>query len=81
MHIIPKVCKLCYCSTLKVRINDAEKFQALLGLFCEVDVQGVFIFVNTIPKFLGTVRAFLNCSFALFLNEKKVELDQVLKLF
>ena len=41
MHIIPKVCKLCYCSTLKVKINDAEKFQTLLGLFCEVDVQGV----------------------------------------
>ena len=33
MHIIPKVCKLCYCSTLKVKINDAEKFQALLDLF------------------------------------------------
>ena len=41
MHIIPKVCKLCYCSTLKVKINDAEKFQTLLGLFREVDVQGV----------------------------------------
>ena len=41
MHIIPKVCKLCYCSTLKVKINDAEKFQALLGLFRKVDVQGV----------------------------------------
>ena len=41
MHIIPNVCKLCYCSTLKVKINDAEKFQALLGLFRKVDVQGV----------------------------------------
>ena len=41
MHIIPKVCKLCYCSTLKVKTNDAEKFQALLWLFCKVDVQGV----------------------------------------
>ena len=41
MHIIPKVCKLCYCSTLKVKINDKEKFPALLGLFCEVDIQGV----------------------------------------
>ena len=41
MHITPKVCKLCYCSTLKVKINDAEKFQALLGLFCKVDFQAV----------------------------------------
>ena len=41
MHVIPKVCKLCCCSILKVKINDAEKFQALLGFFRKVDVQGV----------------------------------------
>ena len=42
MHIIPKVCKLCYCSTLKVKINDAEKFQALLGLFLQSRRPGGF---------------------------------------
>ena len=41
LQILFPVCKLCYCSTLKVKINDEEKFQALLGLFREVDVQGV----------------------------------------
>ena len=42
MHIIPKVCKLCYCSTLKVKINDEEKFQALLGLFSQSRRPGGF---------------------------------------
>ena len=41
IQILFPVCKLGYCSTLKAKIIDAEKFQALLGLFRKVDIQGV----------------------------------------
>ena len=47
-----------------------------LSYYSKTPGSAVFFFINTVAIRIGTLRDFLHCCEALFLCEKKVELDQ-----